>query len=604
MSAKPDGQCRRTGLFTVEGAAYILLALLAVGLRWTQLGLQPLGQGEAAQALAAYRFLHGEQAVPEGTVPLLFTANAAGFTLAGASTAAARWLPALAGLALALLPYGLRGRLGHGGALVASLLLAISPSAVYQSRLLDGAVVVAACGLAIVVGLVHLTGTQRPGGLYLAAGTLGLGLCAGAGTWTLLLVLLLFGLVPAAAGAASSGAQHRFGWPALRGAISLLQREKRWAGRAATIFLAVLGLVATAYALRPENAGLVANLLGAWAQGFAPEASGRSFAYPLWLLLRYEPLVLVLGLAGAADVLHRREALRPGFPLEALAIFWALAAAVLAIAGRRTPGDVLLVVVPLALLGGRALERAWKWARQRVRWADAFLVAGALVALSVFVYLQLSAYSLTGAETVSVVGRALPASTGYLLLALLALVLVVGVAASASALRGPEVLAAGGCLALLLVLGWWGLRSAWGLSHLHSGDPRELMVGQTVAPDVQKLVAQVEMLSLNKTGDPHALAPAVDEDLGPAIEWALRDFKQGPLHAAIEPPLVALTESQEQDGGPGFEGASYQGAVFPYQVSWRPHGLSGQALVSWLLYGAGSQPVRDRSITLWVRTGE
>ena len=605
MSARPDGQGRRTGLFTVETAAYVLLALLAIGLRWTQLGLLPLNQGEAAQAQAAYRFLHGEDAVPEGTVPALFAANAAGFTLAGASDAAARWLPALAGLALALLPYGLRGRLGRGGALAASLLLAISPTVVYQSRLLNGAAVAAACGLAVVVGLVRLVETQRPGGLYLAAGALGLGLCAGAGFWTLLLVFLLFALVPAAVGAVSSGAGHQVGWSALGAAYALLRREKGWADRAGIAFLAVLGLVATAFALRPENAGLVADLLGEWAQGFAPEATGRTFAYPLWLLLRYEPLVMLLGLAGAGDALRRRAAARSGFPLEALAIFWALAAVVLAVAGHRTPGGVLLAVVPLALLGGRALENAWQWAREHVRRTDALLVAGVLAALAVFVYLQLSAYSLSGAETVSVVGQTLPASTGYLLLALLALVLLVGVGAAASALRGPEVLAAGSCLALLLVLGWWGVRSAWGVSHLHAGDPRELMVGQTTAPDLRKLAGQVEMLSLNKAGDPHTLAIAVDEGLGPAMEWALREFhKQVPLQAALQPPQVALIGTLEEDPGPGFEGASYQGEVFPYQVTWRPENLSGQALVSWLLYGTGSQPVRGRAVTLWVRVGE
>ena len=37
--------------------------------------------------------------------------------------------------------------------------------------------------------------------------------------------------------------------------------------------------------------------------------------------------------------------------------------------------------------------------------------------------------------------------------------------------------------------------------------------------------------------------------------------------------------------------ASYQGEVLPYQVSWKPAGLSGQALVRWLLYGAGTEPL-------------
>jgi len=232
-------------------------------------------------------------------------------------------------------------------------------------------------------------------------------------------------------------------------------------------------------------------------------------------------------------------------------------------------------------------------------------VAGALLALVVFLYLQLSAYSLTGVETLTVAGQVLPASTGYLLLALLALILLVGVGAAVSTLRGPDVLAAGIWVALFLVLGWWGAKSAWGVSHLHDGDPRELMIGQATAPDLRKLVGQVEMLSGNRSGDPHTLAIAVDESLGPAMDWALRAFdKQVSLQLATEAPQVALIETQPDDTGPGFADASYQGQVFPYQISWQPAGLSGQALVRWLLYGAGTEPVRDRSVTLWVRAAE
>jgi hypothetical protein len=161
-------------------------------------------------------------------------------------------------------------------------------------------------------------------------------------------------------------------------------------------------------------------------------------------------------------------------------------------------------------------------------------------------------------------------------------------------------------LALLLVLGWWGVKSAWGVSHLHSGDPRELMIGQTTAPDLRKLVGQVEMLSLNRAGDLHTLPVAVDGSLGPAMDWALREFdRQAVLETLSGPPEVALTETLgEDDPGPGVVGASYQGEVFPFQVSWQPADLSGRGLVRWLLYGTGTDPVRDREVTLWVRISD
>jgi uncharacterized protein (TIGR03663 family) len=189
-----EAKDRESSFAGVEAAAYVVVALLAAGLRFFQLGLRPLSGGEAMQALAAYRFVQdGAPSAPTGTVPALFTGNVVGFTLFGASDITARWLPVLAGMLLVLLPYGLRHRLGRGGALAASLLLALSPSAVYLSRSLDGAVLVAACGLAIVVGVINYVDTRRPGALYLAAVALGLGLCAGPGIYTLLLIFALFG---------------------------------------------------------------------------------------------------------------------------------------------------------------------------------------------------------------------------------------------------------------------------------------------------------------------------------------------------------------------------------------------------------------------------
>ena len=148
--AKVVEQERSTWL-TVERAAYAVIGLLAAAVRLWQLGLRPLAETEAAQALAAFRFTQGMgQAVPAGTVPALFTGNAVAFTLFGSSDGLARWLPALAGLALVLLPYWLRHRLGRGGALAASLLLALSPLAAWVALRAEIAWPPVVLGLAVV----------------------------------------------------------------------------------------------------------------------------------------------------------------------------------------------------------------------------------------------------------------------------------------------------------------------------------------------------------------------------------------------------------------------------------------------------------------------
>ena len=143
----------RLSWLTGEVALYALIALAAAGLRLYRLGTRPMTEGEAAQALAAWRFIQGQAVEPTGYSPFLLTSNILLFGLFRAGDFTARLVPALFGVALVLLPYLLRRRLGRMGALAASFLLAISPAANFFSRYLGGEIVVAACALALAAGL-------------------------------------------------------------------------------------------------------------------------------------------------------------------------------------------------------------------------------------------------------------------------------------------------------------------------------------------------------------------------------------------------------------------------------------------------------------------
>ena len=138
---------------TVERAAYLGLALLALVLRLSNLGAFPLSDSEAEQALVAWRVYNGDLGVQPGYSPLIATLNLASFLLLGGSEFAARLGPALLGVALVLLPYGLRRYLGRSGALTAAALFAISPTALYLSRTVNGDIGVAVGALALTVGL-------------------------------------------------------------------------------------------------------------------------------------------------------------------------------------------------------------------------------------------------------------------------------------------------------------------------------------------------------------------------------------------------------------------------------------------------------------------
>jgi uncharacterized protein (TIGR03663 family) len=613
MNEKDNGQIenlnhsnQKANIVTVEWAAYGAVVLLAALLRWFQLGLQPLSEGEAVQALAAFRFVQGgAQTAPSGTIPALFSGNVAGFGLLGASDITARWLPALAGLVLALLPLGLRHRLGRAGALATALLLALSPSAVHFSRVLDGAVVVAACGLAMAVGLINYVDTHRQGYLYLAAAALGVGLCAGPAMFTL---VLIFAAMAPLLYLAERSLGREAGWSSLAEAWAAARAEKDVLLRAGAVLAATLGLIATTFVLHPAGVGHAADLIGAWAASFVPEQGGNPAIYPWLLLLRYEPLILLLGLVGVGQAVWTNRAghvrgPQPGSQLShtAFLAFWAVAAAlIISISGHRPAGNILLVVVPLGLLAGQGVERAWCWLSRRRVWSEAGMVAAVALGLLVFFYLQIGAYSQMNSDTtVSVGGLTLYATTSYLLLASVALLLIAALGVAVWFWRGAPTLVGGAWLTILIALGLFGFKATWGLNFAHAADPRELMLMQTTEPGVRELVGEVESLSLNQAGDAHTLPLTVDAGTGPVVAWYLRGFDHQELVERLSAPpdtVVAVTLAMDEPP----IGDMFLGQGFPLRSHWLPWGVWGQDLVRWLLFNDAPLPVVDQEVVLWV----
>jgi uncharacterized protein (TIGR03663 family) len=590
----------------MERVAYGAIGLLAALLRFSQLGLRPLNEAEAEQALAALRFIQGTaQAAPAGTVPALFTANVSGFTLMGSGDAIARWLPALAGVILALLPYGLRRRLGRGGALAAALLLAISPSAVYFSRSLDSAIVVATCGLALIVGLLNYVDTRQPGYLYLAVAALGLGLVAGPGIYSLLLILIAFGLLLYVLDRLR---ERKAGWASLQVAWWAVRSENGLLAKAGAVLAATFGLVAMTFVLHPAGVGHAADLLGAWARGFLPQAEGQPWIYPLLLLLRYETLLLFLGVMevvrwAVAKRGDQQELAQYGssFPHTAFLVFWSLATILLVlVAGHRPAGNLLLVVVPLALVGGQGVERACRWIDRHISWFEAGIVALIAFGIGIFLYLQLASFAQSaGAATVSIAGISMFASSTYLLLAVVSVVLLVGLGAVAWLWRGSQLVLAAGWLAAVTILGLFGVKAMWSASIAHTSDARELMIVETTVPDVHLMVDRLEALSLQKTGDAHTLPFTVDATTGPVVAWYLRDFGQQRVvnGLAAPPDTVAAVTLGAQDLPIG---ETFRGQGFPLRTHWLPWGLWGRDLMRWLLFNEGSLPVVDQEVVLWV----
>ena len=399
-----------------------------------------------------------------------------------------------------------------------------------------------------------------------------------------------------------------------------LRAQRALTVRAGIVLATSFGLTATTLVLHLAGLGDAADLVGTWAQGFLPETGGQPLVYPLLLLLRYEPLIFLLGLVAWIWVIYAywncrgspdaktgrtdwegKSVPRSAFPFALLLAYWAIAATVLVlVAGQRPAGNILLVVVPLALLGGQGAERAWRWIGRRGLWVEAGAIAAVALVLLAFLYLQLASYSLVdGASSVSVGGLTLPASSSYLVLAGVAVVLLVGLAAAAWVWRGTGALVSGSWLAVVLFLGLVGVKMMWTLNFSHAADPRELMVGQAIGPEVRAFVEELEALSLAESGDAHTLRIAVDQSTGPVVAWYLREFDDLVLMPTLWAPpgtVAAVTLALDEPA----IGETYRGQGFALRSSWRPWGLRGRDLVRWLFFTGGSPPTVDQEVVVWV----
>lgn len=121
---------------TVETILYLLLLTLALATRFALLDDMALHHDEGIHAYYGWRIYTGQgythDAVYHG--PLIYHMEALSFYLFGDSDATTRVMLATGSVATVMLPFFLRRQLGRWGALLASLLLLISPSFLYFGR--------------------------------------------------------------------------------------------------------------------------------------------------------------------------------------------------------------------------------------------------------------------------------------------------------------------------------------------------------------------------------------------------------------------------------------------------------------------------------------
>ena len=249
---------------TWEVVAYASLVIIGAGMRFWDLGSRALHHDESLHGFYAYEIFlgNGYEHDPLLHGPFQFFGMALTFFLTGgASDYTVRIFPALFGVALILLPLLFRDRLGRPGALLASALIAFSPTLLYFSRFARNDIYVAVFTLGIIISLWRYVYERRPVYLYAGAALLGLSFSTKENTFINVAALLVFLNLWLAAdltrqsqrrlrlGAASSAAAYVFLylpwawaltalWPFIRGVRERLGLQRR---HPAADFLVVLG---------------------------------------------------------------------------------------------------------------------------------------------------------------------------------------------------------------------------------------------------------------------------------------------------------------------------------------------------------------------------
>jgi uncharacterized protein (TIGR03663 family) len=589
-----------------EQALWGGIVLLAGLSRFADLGSRAMSHDESIHAFLAFKlyqvgFYHHD---PSTHGPLLQHLNAVIFWLFGASDTTARLVPALAGVGVVATLWGFWRYLGRMGALLAAVLVLISPSLTYYSRYLRNDLSVCFFTLLWVYGLLRYLEDRRRRWLVLVtlamaasflskevafifgaiAGAFCVGLFLrrwldGRERWresapgdlaTLMLTLVLpFG---GAAGVVVLGwnpyeyttrtGQVRYGVAVLLLVGLSVLTARLWFGPGggfrgwARLMGAFWGLQVLFFTTFFTNVpvGLATGIVGSLAYWLTQQPVQRGgqpwFYYPLLAGL-YEFLPLLLAVAAAVTVIRRRAGTEPapGAPGPApgrdaplaFCLWWAAASWVgYTLAGEKMPWLLVHIVLPLCLLGGVGLARLLA----SLDWRATGVGRSIGLALGAPILLVVGAGAVRFPQVAGRELAALEEMPRWMVCALLTAALaVLGVRRlRAVGRRAGWRLVAVGLIAGVALL---TVRTAVRLAYVNDELATELLVYAHGTPDIKRAMVEIDLIG-QRTGRDRILEIAVDDQSSWPFTWYLRDYARvrnygsEPTPEAMAAPVVIV----------------------------------------------------------------
>ncbi len=553
---------------TLADGLFLLAGVAAVLLRLTNLGRLPLSPTEAEAALGVWRFWQAGEAAIAVPSPAYFSLTALLTQVLGFSDGVMRLVPALAGVALALLPWLLRRRLGDVGALVAAWVLAISPLTTAVSRTASGDSIALFALLLLLVGWLRY---QDEGGrwLHVAGGALALGLNSAPLFYGGLLALLLPLLWT-----------ERERWP----------QKEEWR-ETAVVTLALFTALSTLLLWHLPGVGGAAALLGQWVQLFGFGGGLAALFDPVLALARYEVILLLLGVSALLWAVWREDA-----PATQAAL-WLAGLALLLLLQWGNLTLVPLMLLPGSLIIGRLAEGVLVALDDGLTWLFTLALAllGGLMLVNVARFARVIAYSADNLQNIwlALFALAFTAVTIYFFWA-----------------WAPKPTYQALILAALLLLSFYQWGTAWWLGHAAANDVRERWVqAPTTDDDLPMLIRLTRQISAQVTGSEKGIDLVSGVDTA-VLRWYLREFANASFGQTVPPTtqaslIITTQEAANQADGPAF-GSNYFGGDFGLLRT----GIAPDSLLTptptldalrWWLFHESRAVVQEQRVVLWIK---
>ena len=576
-----------------ESILYVIAFILAAALRFIQLGALPLSDTEAQWALQAFKVAQGTRPLL-GSQPIYLLPTSLLFFLFGTSNFLARFVPALTGSVLILVPYLFRQRLKPIPGLFLAFFLALDPGLVSLSRQ-AGSLIPA---LTFVLLAWAFWWGKRPR----VAGVLaGLALLSGPSVWAGLLGLGLAWLLYRTVEGRSARAKAEETEASQEAETDeSVDNVRRGDLKVALIFGgATILLGGTMFLLSPNGLSAWLNSLPVYLSGWV-RPSGVPAGRLLFALIAYEPLAVLFGLAAAVRGWWQRRKRYIRLSL------WFLTALLVALfyPGRQV-GDLAWALIPFWLLAALELSN-----HTRIFFEERREVAGMtilVVILLTFSWLDYAGIALDPLNPVNVTSNAiqvggnilfehLPPTRYVLLISVLLLlavsVLMVALGWSARTAR------LGSVWGLTIALGVYSLGMAWGATGLRTPGGWELWWPDRRPAQANLLLTTVNEQSQWSTGDNTGQDVTLLNIGSPALEWLLRGrtVHMVPTLDMQTPPPIVISGQSESLNLP----VAYRGQDFTWRQGplWEIAGI--YEWIKWSVFR--DMPYDDETVIVWVRS--